>query len=201
MLTKPFLGYLSAFLTLAGYGPYVLSTLSGRTRPHLFSWFIWGTIATIIFFAQDSDNAGPGAWSMGVSGIGCFVIAGLAIHYGEKVITWSDWASFVAALAAIPLWITTRNALWAVVMVTMIDACGYYPTYRKSWSNPREENIAPYSFDTVKCIIALFALNHYSFVTVLSPAFIAVTEGILVSMILWRRSVLKAPPLASTRRI
>jgi hypothetical protein len=189
MLSKEFIGTVSTLLTLVGYLPYILSTVKGRTKPHVFSWIIWGTIATIVFFAQTSDDAGPGAWAMGFSAAGCFIIAALAVRFGEKKITRSDWLSFVGALMAIPIWCLTRNPLWAVLLVTAIDACGYYPTFRKSWHHPREENVIVYIVDSMKFVLALLALEHYSTVTVLSPLFIALVEAALTVMILWRRLV------------
>ncbi len=187
MLDKNVLGIVSIILTLVGYTPYFLTTLKGQTKPHLFSWIIWGLISAISYFAQDSDNAGPGAWASGVSATGCFVIAALAVRYGEKNIKRSDWFCLIATLAAIPLWAVTENALWAVLLITVIDAGGYYPTFRKSWSNPREENIIVYILDTIKYVFALFALSHYSVITTLSPLFIVLAEGSLVLLILWRR--------------
>jgi len=48
----------------------------------------------------------------------------------------ADWYFFLAALAAIPLWLLTRTPLYSVVVVTVIDALAYVPTFRKSWHRP-----------------------------------------------------------------
>lgn len=190
MSNNEILGCLSLALSVIGYGPYVLSTLRRQIKPHMFSWIIWGMIAAIAFFAQDSDDAGPGAWAMGFTAVSCLVIAALAAHCGEKHITRSDWLSFVGALLAIPLWYVTQDPLWALVLVTAIDSCGYYPTFRKSWNKPRDENIIVYVMDATKFVLALLALEHYSVVTVLSPLFVSVVETALVMMILMRRVML-----------
>ena len=187
MLSKEIFGYISVAMAVIGYLPYICTVLQKRTKPHVFSWVIWGTVSAIIYCAQDSVNAGAGDWAMGFTALTCFFIAGLALFYGEKKITRSDWISFVGALTAIPVWYVTQNPLGAVIMATIIDTAAYYPTFRKSYFKPYEENLVVYCSTVVKFIFALLALDHYSLVTVLSPTFIIFVESAFIMMVLWRR--------------
>lgn len=190
---KNLLGLVSLVLTLAGYAPYIFSIVQKKTKPHFFSWVIWGTVASIIYCAQDSAQAGPGAWAMGMTAISCFLIAILACFYGEKNITKLDWLCFIGALTAIPVWYVTQEPLPAVLWVMVIDAGAYYPTFRKSYHKPYEENLAVYISTVMKFSFALLALESYSLTTALSPVFIMMVETGFIAMVLLRRQKLTNP--------
>lgn len=55
-------------LTFIAFVPYIRSILAGVTKPHVFSWVIWGITTVIVFFAQLEAKGGIGAWPIGVSG-------------------------------------------------------------------------------------------------------------------------------------
>ena len=190
MLSKELLGVLSIAFAVVANGIYFWSVLKGRTRPHAFSWIIWGLITGVTFFAQLSGGAGSGAWAMGVTSIICFVGAFLAVLKGERDIKKSDLAAFFGALAAILLWYFTSDPLNAVVVACAVEMLAFYPTYRKSWNKPHDELAFTYSVDTVKQVISLFAMETYSVTTVLYPAAIIVIQGGFIVMLLWRRAVL-----------
>jgi hypothetical protein len=188
MLTKESLGYLSILLALLSYIPYALSTLRKRTKPHTFSWIIWGLLTAIDFCAQADKHAGPGAWAMGFSSFDCFTIAVFALLQRDTSITRSDWISFTGALVAIPLWYFTHDPLLAVILVTLIDLLGFYPTLRKSYLKPHDELAFMYSLSALKFIVALLASQDYSLTTVLYPSYLILANVVFVVMLYWRRN-------------
>ncbi len=175
---------------IASYAPYLWSVYKGRSKPHAFSWIIWGTLTAIAFFAQWVEGAGPGAWITAFTALLSFIIVGVALFKGEKEITRSDWITFTAAIAAIPLWYFTSDPLPAVILVTGIDALGFYPTFRKSWKRPFEEPAVSYLLSGAKFAVSLPALQVFSIITVIYPLSHVITNAIFVTMILWRRKVL-----------
>lgn len=187
MLDKEFFGWVSLAIALAGYLPYFWSIFKGKTRPHIFSWLIWGMLTAIAFMAQWSDHAGPGAWVTGVTAGFCFLIALLSWRHGEKNICRTDWFSFMSALAAIFLWTITKNPLGAVILVTVTDMLGFYPTFRKSYSKPHEELAWHYFLASFKFIVAFFAFENFTVVTVLYPLSLVIMNGSFVVMLVWRR--------------
>jgi hypothetical protein len=192
MSYKEYLGYISLVIAFSSYAPYIRSVLIKQTKPHVFSWIIWGVLTSIGFFAQYSKGAGPGAWATGFVACGCFIVALLAIKEGEKNITKGDTMMFIAALMAIPAWYFTKEPLTAVILITIIDAIGgYYPTLRKSYYNPLEEMMTTYVLGIIQIIISLCALENYSLTTMLYPVFVAFANGGLIVLVLWRRSVIK----------
>lgn len=190
MTYQDFLGYFSVAFAAVGYGSYIASILKKKTKPHLFSWGVWSLLMAIVFLAQVSKGAGAGAWVMGFSAAACLAIAVMAVKNGEKNITRSDWLALVGALITIPVWYATHDPFWAVVLATVIDGLAYYPTFRKSYGKPYEENVLTYTVDIFKWIVAFFALSDFSATTLIYPVFIFTSNCALVAMIMWRRLVM-----------
>jgi hypothetical protein len=115
----------------------------------------------------------------------------LSLFKGEKNITRTDWLAFISALFIIPFWYFTRNALWAVILATLIDASAYYPTFRKAWIKPHEEDFILYASDNVRWLFALLAMGDYSTTTLLYPIFCMISNGAIAVMIFWRRHLQK----------
>ena len=181
------LAYLAIGIGLASYIPYFFSIAKGKTKPHAFSWFIWGLLTTIAFFAQMAGGAGTGAWVTGFTAALCYAIVVAALFKGEKQITKSDWATFLGALFTLPVWYMTKDPLAAIILITIIDALGFYPTFRKSWHKPHEEMPLAYGLSGLKFLIALFALENFTATTALYPFSLVVMNWIFVAMVLWRR--------------
>ena len=99
--------------------------------------------------------------------------------------------NFAAALASIPLWLVTGDPLLAVILVSIIDALGFYPTFRKGYHKPDEEALFHYNMAAIKFIIGIMAIENFTWVTVLYPASLVFMNGVFVTMIMWRRHIAK----------
>ena len=75
---KELFSALAILLTFIAFLPYIRSILKGETKPHVFSWVIWGSTTFVVFLAQLADKGGAGAWPIGVSGIITIYVALLA---------------------------------------------------------------------------------------------------------------------------
>lgn len=192
---KELLGLIATLIAFAGYAPYVWGMYKGRVKPHAFSWTIWGLLTFIGFFAQVTGNAGPGAWVTLVSAVITSGIAFIAFFkFDRSYITRSDWITFIAALAAIPLWLITENPLYSVIWITIIDAIGFYPTFRKGWHKPYEELLLQFFLAGLKFAISLFALTSFTTITVLYPASLVIMNWLFIAMVLVRRKNYFAKP-------
>lgn len=187
---KIILGILATIVGLVGYVPYFQDIFKGKTKPHVFSWFIWALLTGIAFFAQVVSDAGPGAWVTGVTAFICLIISILALKNGEKEITKTDWFCFIGALVGIVVWIKTSNPLFAVILVTLVDAIAYIPTFRKSYYKPFEETLIEYELASLKFVIALFALQSFTLITTLYPLSLVITNGLFSIMTIVRRKQL-----------
>ncbi len=191
MNDKQLLGAIAIGLTIVAYFPYIRSILQNKTRPHVFSWLIWGASTCIVFLAQLADKGGAGAWVIGFSGIISIYVAFLAyIKKSDSTITRIDWVFFIVAMASLPLWYLTSDPLWAVVILTTVDVLGFAPTFRRSYLNPFEEQLKFYVVMALRNLVVVLALENYSLTTVLFPATIAVGCLIFSLMVVYRRRVL-----------
>ncbi|MBI3573263.1 MAG: hypothetical protein HY092_03635, partial [Candidatus Kerfeldbacteria bacterium] len=152
-----------------------------------FSWLVWGILTGIVFFGQIAGHGGPGAWVTGFTAVICLVIFFLALSKGEKKIVLVDWLSLLGAGVALLLWAITKSPLLSVILVTLIDAFGFFPTFRKAYSKPREETLVQYVLAGLKFVLAFFALTKVSIITVFYPASLVIMNWAFVLMLVVRR--------------
>lgn len=181
-------GLLSVLAMLAARVTYFTSIWRGKTRPHAFSWFIWGVISSIGFAAQFAEGAGAGSWARGFGAATCFLLVILSLKYGEKHITRADWTTLAAALMAIPLWVLTKTPVWSVALVCIIDTVGYLPTVRKSWNKPLSESALSYGIGALGAFLTLLAIENYAVSTWLYPAVLVASNGSMALFLLNRRT-------------
>jgi hypothetical protein len=189
---KELLAAAAIVLTFIAFVPYVRSIRAGRTKPHAFSWIVWGLGTFVVFLAQLADRGGSGAWPTGVSGIITAYIAVLAYRgRSDTSITKVDWAFLAIALAALPCWLLSSNPLVAVVLLTGMDLAGFVPTFRFAFLNPHEEHLGFYSLGALRNTVAIAALEHYSWTTVLFPAAVGAACALFVATVAYRRAQLR----------
>jgi len=188
---KELLSIFATVLTFVAFLPYVRSILRGETKPHVFSWVIWGSATFVVFLAQLAGQAGVGAWPIGISGIITLYIAYLAYtKKSDNTITRTDWFFFLLAATSLPLWYLTADPLWAVVILTLVDVLGFGPTIRKAYVYPREEQLRLFVIMMFRNLVVIAALEYYSITTVLFPAASAAVSLGFIGMVMYRRQAL-----------
>lgn len=175
-------------LTFIAFIPYIRDIFNGNVKPHIFSWIIWGVTTLLIFLAQIESHGGVGAWPIGVSASITIFIAYLAfLKRTDVTITRTDWWFFIAALLSLPIWYFTADPLWAVVLLTTIDAIGFGPTVRKAYSFPYSESLLFFTLFMLRNVLVMLALEHYSVTTLLFPAVMGLICIMMISLIMMRR--------------
>lgn len=177
--------------TFIWYYHYIKDIFLWKTKPHIFSWFIWWLLTLIAFLAQLSDNAWPWALITWITAFVCIFIAILSIKKWEKNITKSDKYSFLWAIFAIIIWYITDNALYSVLLITLIDALWFYPTFRKSYFKPFQETLSTYLLSSIKFVFWIMALTNFTLITYLYPLSLIVMNWVFVIMLIIRRKQLK----------
>jgi hypothetical protein len=187
-MLKTLASALAIALTFGLFVPYIRSVLSGAAKPHTFSWVIWGVGTLTVFAAQLADGAGVGAWPIGLSAlITCYVALISWLKRSDLTITRMDWVCLVAALLAVPIWLTTSSPFWAVLILTSIDLIGFIPTASKVYSRPYEEPMWFYSLGALRNAIVIVALERYSPTTVTFPLAVGLACLVLSLYIAVRR--------------
>lgn len=185
------LGFTAMIVAFLSYVPYFRDISVGKTKPHAFSWLIWGVLSGISFAAQITGRAGPGSWVSAFTTVVCFIIFFLALKKGEKNIVALDWFSLFGAAVAILAWLLIKGPLFSVFLITIIDVFGFLPTYRKSFNKPTQETLVTYVLSGLKYVFALLALNNVSIITALYPASVLFMNWTFVLMLIMRKKQLK----------
>jgi len=187
---KMILGVIASFLAFIATVPYIRGIYRGTNKPHLFAWIIWWLLTAIAFAAQIAGGGGAGAWNTGIASLMCIWICLSTWHRVKFVATKLDWWMFGVGMCSIPLWAATSNPLWAIVIVTGIEAVAFALTFKKSWFKPHEEVASTYSLNLIRHVISIIALAEINLTTALFPACMLFLNTGLVAMLLTRRRVL-----------
>lgn len=186
-MEKELFGAAATGIAIIGYLLYMRSVFQGKSRPHAFSWFLWGVISVITFAVQFAEGAGAGSWVTAAGGIGCLSVFALALSKGTRRFSRFDWICLTLALMGVGLWVSTDVPLTAAVMVTIADAIAYVPTYAKGFRLPFEEHLAPFVIGAIIPLLAIPAIERYVLANWLSPVSLVITNAAFVAMILLRR--------------
>lgn len=190
-----YLAFAVAAIVLATirYGTYFYTIYLGKTKPHAFSWLLWGAVTGVGTFAQFELGAGPAAWALGFVSASCLFIAGVAFFIGERNFTKSDWFALIACFLAIPVWRVTQNPALALCIIIMIDLLTYWPTIRKSFHNPESEPPISSGLAGLRYFLMLFAVADPAWQTLMYPFFLMSADWGFAIYIMVRRAQLGLP--------
>lgn len=183
-------------LIVVAYVPYIQDILKGKTKPHVYSWFVSALVTFIAFGLQLSEGAGWGILPTFVASIAGFIIFALSLKHQKRAsITKSDTFFFFMSLIAVVLWLVVDQPLLSVLIISVIDILAFVPTFRKSWSRPDQETASSYAVNSLRFTLATVAVQRYSIVTVLYPLSQAFADGLFaLFLILRRRTVIITLP-------
>lgn len=187
---KQILGLLPVLISAGTLLIYLKSVYFGKTRPHLFTWLIWGLVGAIAAAGQYVEGAGSGMWLTAAISVFAFIRCIAALTHGEKGVTMAVWLCLLACLAAVIVWPLVNNPFWSVLMVTLIDLVAFVPTWRKSWNKPGEEHAGSYVLFGFTALLSIIAMENYNATTVLYPLSILLSCWAFVGMLMIRRKAL-----------
>ncbi len=187
---KILLGLISVVIAFLSYSFYFRDIFNHKTKPHAFSWFIWGILMSISFFAQVTSKGGPGSWVVGFTALICFLISLIALKKGLKNIRLLDWVGLTGAFIALFLWFIVKDPVLSVILVTITYSLGFLPTFRKSFNKPQDETLITFILNGLKFLISLFALSSISVVTAFYPIALVIINWSFAAMLVIRRRAL-----------
>lgn len=142
---------------------------TGKTKPHAFSWLVWGILAGNGFFAQVSAHGGIGTWVTGMTSIASLTICCFAFRMGAIKPTRFDWIMLSIALMGLLLLLVVKDKEIALCLTLFSLAAGFAMNIRKAYLKPGEENATAFWLNTLKFVPAIFALSSFTFLTVAYP--------------------------------
>lgn len=188
---KIIIGIITVILGVVGYIPYLRDTVKKKTKPHIYTWFVWGLVTLIIFALQVSGGAEAGSWVTLVGGLLALTIFVLGMRNGDKNITRSDTVFLISALIALGLWLIADQPIISMILLVTIGMLGFGPTIRKSWNSPETETISTYLINAIRHTLSILALAQYSILTWLFPVAWSIANFLFVIVLIVRRKKLK----------
>jgi hypothetical protein len=195
MSWKEYLGIVAIIISIAGYYPYLRDLFSGKTKPHAFSWLVWGILTGIAFVAQIINGAGAGAWVQALTLVFCTIIFFASLKYGSRIIKKMDWIMLGLSLSTLIPWLLTKDATLSILLLIAIDFFALVPTLRKTYTDPLSETLLMWQLNTLKHIFALSAMQNYSVTTSAYTIYLIITNLIVVFLIIQRRNFKKSVTL------
>ena len=188
---KNILGIVATILVFIGYIPYLRDIIKGKTKPHIYSWFLWSFVTLIAFTLQVSGGAGSGAFVTLAVVLMCVAVIVLGFIYKVRVeIVKTDTVFLILAFIALGLWLIAKQPVLSAVLTTLIDLLGFAPTVRKSWDKPYSETLSFYYLNSFRFGLAVISLQKYSFVTASYPiAWLAANSLFALMLNIRRRQI------------
>ncbi len=188
---KIILAVVGIILAFVGYGPYIADTLRRKTKPYVFTWFVWTLASAISSGLQLYGGAGTGAWSILVITFICFIILVLSFRYGSKEFTKIDVFCLILAIVALGFWLLAKQPVLSAFLIVSADVLGFVPAIRKSWKDPHSETLWAYQVGALRYAISIGALQKYNILTLLHPSVWTVLFLAFSIMLVIRRRVVK----------
>lgn len=184
---KIFIGLIAGVVGGLCFVPYFRDIFLHKTKPHIYTWLIWSLLQGTSVFIMLYGGAGIGVLPFVIGTILCGSIFILSFKYGTKNITLFDTICLIGALFALTFYIFLHDPLVSIILVSLIDFIGFVPTFRKSYVEPKTETSSTYLISAISSILAIGALLNYSFITLLYPITLILTDMTCWSIIIFRR--------------
>lgn len=162
---KELIGSVAVILTFIAYIPYYRDILSGKTRPHVYSWSLWSLLTILIVALQIQGGAGPATWVTAAAGLLCVGVVLLSLKNGKRDITRSDTVVAALSLLAIVFWLFIHQPELALTLVILADLLAFIPTVRKSYIDPYSETLSLYVTNALRFGLTLLAVEHYTYLS------------------------------------
>jgi hypothetical protein len=183
MISAGTLGIIAGIIGFLAFVPYILDTLSHKTKPNKATWIIWAVLGLIIAASYWSAGARDTAWTPIGYAIGILAVAALSLKYGEEGWTALDKACLIGAGVGLAVWAITSEPVFAFFLTTAIDAIGGIPTILKAYKKPETESRAAWAMFLIANSLNLLAISEWSLVIALYPVYVFVlslTMNILI---------------------
>lgn len=188
---KLIIAIIASVLTIVGFIPYLKDIFAKKTKPHLYTWLIWGITQITATVALLYGGGKFGSISLIVGTILVLFTLLLSFKHGTKNITRSDKIILALAFFAIIFWWQLESPLLALLMVSAIDGIGYIPTIRKSFVDPWSETISFWATMALVDLLAIISNDQYNLLTTTYITTIFVANFTIILVCFFRRQVIQ----------
>ncbi len=187
---KEAISVIASLLVFVSYTPYVMDTIKGKTKPHIYSWLNASIVISILFGIQLTEGAGWGSLVTLSAALACFVISIFAFKNGFGYVKKIDTVLFSLSLITLGLWLFADQPALAATLLVAAEVLGFIPTIRKAWNKPYEETLFTWSVNAFRHTLAIFGLATINYSTAVFPVVWASVNLLFSIMLIARRKKL-----------
>jgi hypothetical protein len=184
-------GIISALLSALCYFPYIKDILLKKSKPERASWLIWSILGSIAFFTQLSKGATDSLWLTGAQTIGVVIVFLLSTKFGTGGLNKRDLISLVVAGLGLIVWFLTKDALYALIIVILVDGIGVYLTLYKAYKDPESETMMTWILAGLSGLFAIFAVGTLNYILLLYPIYIVIANLSVVFSIILGKNIIR----------
>jgi hypothetical protein len=173
----------SGIVQLSAHVPILIGIFRGQTKPSTTATGIW----TFVSFALLASS-----YSSGVRTNLPFLISGclatttvfiLSLKYGYR--RWSLIDPICVFLGVISLitWFLTRQASYAVYLLTLLDWIAILPVVYKSWYDPKTENKLGWSISFFATLLVVLSIRDWRLVVIV-VAFSQISHSLIINTLI-----------------
>lgn len=184
-------GLLSGLIFVLADIPYIKDTLSGETKPHRTSWFLYFVFNAISIANQTASGATNSLWYPIAGAITTLLVFVLSIKRGVGGYQRLDIICLIGALAGVGLWIYFDNPTLSIIANLVATSFAVTPTIKKAYLKPRTETKITYALGAVSSALAAISVGKIDWVLLLLPIYGFVVQFGIYALLIIRRTKVK----------
>ena len=172
-------GLLSSVFFTVAYFPYIISVVKGQTKPHPFSWFLWGMIGIITLYFYFRVGAQE---TLGLAVLGAifpFVVFVFSLKYWKGSFSRFDYVVLGLSLFSIILYLLFHSAAVSLSVSILADMFAFMPTIRKTYIDPSSESLSSWGLFLISYILSIVAISKWTYGVAVFPCYLALFGTIM----------------------
>lgn len=176
---------MAGILFVAAFVPYIRAILRNETKPAKASWLIWATLDSITLAGMYAAGTLNGQILGAVTG--AWIVAGLAMKYGESGWSLLDKFCLAGAALGITLWQVFDSPVLGIVTSLSVVFIGAIPTFVSAWKEPSRENRTAWTIYWISCVFALIAVPEWTLASAAQPVVFFAVESVMMYILYIKR--------------
>src|SRR3989338_3513799 len=153
-------GIIAGIFVFVAYVLYARAILEGSTRPNRMTWFIIAIESWILLLTYWYSGADTTIWVPVGEALVVSIVAVLSVKRGVGGTQKTDVICLVGAVLSLFLWWFFNSSVVGLIAGLSVDTFALYPTIKKSWKKPRQENQFAWDLTQVGNSFNLLAINQ-----------------------------------------
>ncbi len=175
--------FVGAAAQVFGIYLYIKDIFYGQTKPNLATWTLWFVAPMVATAAALSKGVRWSVLPLFLAGLGPFVVIVASIF--NKKSYWRlrkvDYICAALSVAALLLWVATKDANLAIIFALLSDGLAGLPTVIKSYHYPETETTLTYQLGIFSAVLSFFAIKQWVFAAYSLPIYLILMNGSLTA--------------------